>query len=261
MNSYPGQNETYSVPPQAPPRPESVRVKLPNVPPYASYVILGVTVLVYVLQYLSTQVFGFDLLLGLGVKANDYIVQGQLWRLITPVFLHGSIYHIGFNMYALYIMGPGIERIWGHTRFLALYFLAGFAGNVLSFALTASPSLGASTAVFGLLAAQGVFIYRNQKLFAGRTRGALSQIVFVAIINLALGLTPGSIIDNWGHIGGLLGGLVFSWMAAPLMTVGGMAPEYTLEDHREAREIWLGAVLVLLIFGAIAGVLILTRLG
>jgi rhomboid protease GluP len=88
-----------------------------------------------------------------------------LWRLFTPLLLHGSIAHIGFNMYALFIIGPGLERYYGHLRFLVLYLLAGFAGNVFSFLFTPALSVGASTAIFGLVAAQGVFLYRHRQLF------------------------------------------------------------------------------------------------
>ncbi len=99
----------------------------------------------------------------LGLKVNELIVQGQYWRLLTPMFLHGDILHLGFNMYALYIFGPSLERYFGHLRFITLFVLSGFAGNVLSFMFSAAPSLGSSTAIFGLLGAEGVFLYRNRQ--------------------------------------------------------------------------------------------------
>jgi rhomboid protease GluP len=108
---------------------------------------------------------GFDVPAALGMKVNELIIHGQIWRLITPVLLHGSILHLGFNMYALYILGPGLERFYGHWRFLTLYLLAGFAGNVMSFIFSPNPSLGASTAIFGLLGAQGVFLYHNRGIY------------------------------------------------------------------------------------------------
>lgn len=257
MNEGPQPSEPYSQPGP----PQRVRVQIPSVTPYVTYILLGVTILVFILQLASKTLLGYDLPVVLGVKANEYIVLGQVWRLITPIFLHGSILHIAFNMYSLFILGPGLERIWGHGRFAALYFLAGFTGNVVSFAMSPATSAGSSTAIFGLLAAQGVFLYQNRKIFAAQARSAITQLIFVALINLGIGLSPGSNIDNWGHLGGLLGGLVFSWMASPLFSVSGLAPDYRLEDHREQRDIVLGAGLVLLAFGGLAAWLILTRGG
>ncbi len=180
---------------------------------YFSYYIIGVSVLVYVLQSLSKAILGVDIPLALGAKINQLILQGQLWRLVTPILLHASIVHIGFNMYALYVLGPGLERIYGIWLFLALYIIGGVWGNTFSFFFSTSESLGASTAIFGLIAAQGVYIYKNRHLLGSAARPMLINIVMLVVINLALGLSPG--IDNWGHIGGLIGGLLFAWFAGP----------------------------------------------
>jgi rhomboid protease GluP len=116
-------------------------------------------------------------------------------------------------MYALYALGPSLERKYGVWPFLALYLIGGVWGNTLSFLLSPNPSLGASTAIFGLIAAQGVYIYKNRYLLGSTARPLLMNIVMMITINLILGLSPG--IDNWGHIGGLLGGLFFAWFAGP----------------------------------------------
>ena len=180
---------------------------------YLSYVIIGLTVGVYLLQNLSDALLGYDLPVYLGSKINPLILQGQLWRLITPVLLHGSVLHIGFNMYALFSLGPSLERKYGILPFIALYLIGGLWGNTLSFLLSPSPSLGASTAIFGLIAAQGVYIFKNRHLLGSAARPMLMNIVMVVLVNLMLGLSPG--IDNWGHIGGLLGGFFFAWFAGP----------------------------------------------
>lgn len=180
---------------------------------YFSFYILGITVFVYILQNLSQMIFGYDLPVFFGAKINQFILQGQLWRLITPVLLHGSLIHIGFNMYALFNIGPSLERKYGLWPFLALYLIGGVWGNTLSFLLSPNPSLGASTAIFGLIAAQGVYIYKNRYLLGPAARPMLMNIAMVVVVNLMLGLSPG--IDNWGHIGGLLGGLFFAWFAGP----------------------------------------------
>ena len=176
--------------------------------PMVTYTLLGVTILIFILQMLSETLLGSDYPAMLGMKENSLVVQGQIWRLLTPVFLHGSLLHIGFNMYALWVIGGRMERAYGHGKFIALYFLSAYAGNVFSFLFQPSPSLGASTAIFGLLAAEGVLLYLNRKLIHD-ARNMLQNIITIGVINLIIGMTGG--IDNWGHLGGLLGGLAARW--------------------------------------------------
>ena len=170
-----------------------------------------------------------------GLKVNQLIANGQLWRLFTPMFLHGDIIHIGFNMYALSRIGPRLERYYGHGRYLGLYFLSGLGGNVFSMMFTDSPSLGSSTAIFGLIGAQGVFFYHNREVFGPAVRQALNGIISIAIINLVIGLSPG--IDNWGHVGGLAGGVSFAWLGGPILKVTGVYPDLSLSDSRNPTEI------------------------
>ncbi len=233
------------------PAPPSVRVAMPTLVPKVTYTILGFTVLIYLLQMASMAVFnGDDLPVMLGARANDLIIKGQWWRFISPLFLHGSVAHIFFNMYALLSLGSLLERHFGHGRFLALYFIAGFAGNVFSFLLTDGYSIGASTAVFGLVAAEVIFFYQNRKLFGSQAKQAIGNAVFIIGVNLFIGLAPG--IDNWGHVGGLIGGAMFAWFSGPNWKVSGIFPDFHLEDQREAREILTGAGLSLVVFGALA---------
>jgi rhomboid protease GluP len=237
--------------------PQQVRVSLPASVPSVTYAIVGITVVIYLLQLGSVFLLGYandasqmDWLEAYGARINDLIRAGQLWRFLTPVLLHASIPHILFNMYALVAFGAGLERHFGHWRFLMLYILAGFTGNVLSFVLSSGYSVGASTAIFGLVGAEGVFLYQNRKLFGNQFGRAIGNVIFVVAVNLFLGLTPG--IDNWGHIGGLLGGLIFAWFAGPLLEVEGMMPALRLADKREPREVLTGAAVTVLIFSALA---------
>jgi rhomboid protease GluP len=249
VNEHPA---SPSVPDAGAPPPGSVSVRLPAGNPHVTYTILGVTIFIYILQLLSDTFLGYDLLAGLGAKSNDAIRAGQLWRLITPILLHGPPWHIGFNMYALYAIGRGLERRMGHWRFLLLYLLAGFAGNVFSFRITSAPSVGASTAIFGLIAAEGVFLYQNRRLFGKESRQALNNIGFVILLNLFLGFSSGGLIDNWGHVGGLLGGALFTWFAGPLWEVVGSYPDLHLSDKREYRDVVVGTAMVVVIFGGLA---------
>ncbi len=242
-------------------KPARVLVRMPERKPTVTYLILALTIFVYLLQYTTTAgilrlggncpfFFSPDIPACYGLKVNELIIAGQWWRLITPVLLHASILHIGFNMYALYMLGPELERHFGHLSFLALYVLSGFSGVVLSFLMTTAPSLGASTAIFGLLAAQGVFAYRNQRVFGKQARAALRSIINIAGINLLIGLTPG--IDNWGHVGGLIGGLIFAGIAAPNYEIKNEGEELKLSDRNPVSMVWLASLAVAILFGAIA---------
>jgi len=227
-------------PPQIAPR--RIAIQMTPRKPIATYVILGITVAIYFFQIGTQYLFNVDIPALYGMKVNEMIARGQIWRLITPIFLHGSVLHIGFNMYALYLFGPSLERYYGRARFIALYFLSGFAGNVFSMMFSPSPSLGSSTAIFGLLGAQGVFIQQNRDILGEHSSRALKSIISVAIINLLIGLSPG--IDNWGHVGGLLGGTLFAWFAGPLLILKGIYPQIELGDRREHDEIFQALLVV-----------------
>ena len=263
MNEHPASNspqpadEIHQNPQQ-----QYVRVALPQTVPYMTYAIIGVTVFFFVLQVLSLFVFGTssngaDILEYYGALTGSGVHQGQVWRLITPILLHDTSFpflHILFNMYALYILGVGIERTFGYKRFLLLYLLSGFSGNVLSFLISSQKyafSIGASTAIFGLIGAEGIFLIQNRKMLAGQFGKAMRNVVFVIVLNLfIIGSLP--FIDTWGHVGGLLGGFLFTWFAGPLWEIEGIQPTLHLVDKRSASGVITGVALVLLVFGGLA---------
>ena len=232
---------------------ERIRIKMPQAKPVVTISLIVITTVIFIFQYLQKATNNTDTLFLLGGKINAFIAAGQIWRLITPAFLHTSIPHLAFNMYALYIIGRNIERFYGHGRFLVLYLLGAFGGNVLSYVLTPANSLGASTAVFAILAAEGVFIYENRKLFGPqRTREMITNLVMVTLINLSFGLIPGFNVDNMGHIGGILGGIFFAWKAGPILQIKGQPPFFEMVDSRKKGEVLLTALIVLAGFTIIA---------
>jgi rhomboid protease GluP len=236
----------------AAPLPQQPIIRHKTVRPYVTYTIMGVTVAIFFIQYLIINLTGYDYLMLFGGKINQLILQGQFWRFFTPVLLHGGWVHLLGNMYSLYVLGRGMEEEWGHFRFFMLYITAGFCGNVLSFLFTSSNSLGASTAILGLIGAEAVFWIQNRKLF----KNAINQIKNIATvlaINLVIGLSV-SFIDNFGHLGGLLGGALFAWFAGPLLSLEGMFPVFDLTDKREPDKVWIGTGITVLIFCGLAAV-------
>ncbi len=139
----------------------------------------------------------------LGAKVNDLIAAGEYWRLLTSIFLHIGLIHLVFNMVFLYTIGPGVEGLFGKTRYILIFLLAGLLGSVASFALTPAISAGASGALFGLLGAYLYFWLKNPQ--AGKQIG--KAVVQLVIYNLVFGLLV-KVVDNWAHLGGLAGGFL-----------------------------------------------------
>ena len=222
-----------------------------------SYTLIAVSVVFFLLQNLSTWFFRADLLLYFGAKINPLILQGEVWRFLTPAFLHGSVLHLAFNMYALFSIGPTLERKYGKTSFLLLYAISAIFGNVLSFLFSPNVSLGSSTAIFGLIAAQGVYIYKNRHLLGSAARPLLMNVLFSIMVNLFLGFSSSN-IDNLGHLGGLAGGSLYAWFAGPSYGIG----ENVFGENviiKESKKIFLTAGLILLIAILLAGLGFLLR--
>lgn len=245
------------IPPQRIPVVWKPLAKIPSV----TYLLLGSTIFVFLLQYLAQTIYGtingLDPVAYWGAKINNLIKAGQYWRLVTPIWLHANVMHILFNMYALFVIGRGLEQQYGHERFLELYLLGGIAGNIASFLLSTKASLGASTAIFGLIAAQTVFVYQNRALYGKRAQNMLLNNVMIIVINLILGLSPG--IDNMGHLGGLLGGLAFAWFAGPLWKLDHISQPLELKDNRPLQRSRFVSLILLIVLIALSFVGIIQK--
>ena len=150
-----------------------------------------------------------------GVKVSDKIMAGQeLYRLISPVFLHGSIYHLFTNMYSLQNVGKSCEQMFGGGRYIVGYLAAGAAGNLLSAMKSPNPALGASGAVFGVMASFYVFLNRHEWLLGQQGKSYADAVTQTLMINLVLGyMNP--MVDNWGHLGGAIGGGLMAYYFGP----------------------------------------------
>ena len=125
------------------------------------------------------------------------VANGGWWRLITTMFLHANLLHIGFNMLALWWFGAPVEQYLGRVRYVALYFVAGLAGSAGALVQTSGVTVGASGAIFGVLGAMAVLEWQA----TGRIGGNAMTLI---VINLALSFAiPG--ISWGGHVGGLIG--------------------------------------------------------
>lgn len=232
----PGPQPTYGPPPQPTPPPQGGRAQA-VARPVVTYVLLGAIAAMYLLSgLLSGSLFQPSLaaLVFLGAKQNQLIEAGELWRLVGAMFLHGNLVHIFFNSYALFALGPESERIYGRPRFLAIYFLAGIGGSVASFLLSPAVSVGASGAIFGLMGALGLFFYLNRTVFGQAARAQVQSIVAIGLINLLIGFSSPGVIDNFGHLGGLLAGLLAAYALAPRFAVDFQTQPPTIERRHPA---------------------------
>ena len=216
----------------------------------ASGLIFGINLVVFITTCLQGgTIFAppIEVLISMGAKDPVRLVQGEVWRFFTPVFIHVGIIHFLLNSMGLYFIGPQIEQVFGRKYFLLLYLGAGVCGNVFSSVFTLAISAGASGALFGLLGA-GFYLERAVKIRVREKTGLTVKTgAFGAMvaINVALGfMFPG--IDNAAHIGGLLFGV------AAVMAMLRLKPNLLLaSDPRLGLKIMLGVTLMMIFMGVL----------
>jgi membrane associated rhomboid family serine protease len=178
--------------------------------PMATYGILAVTIMISLVVLTGAP----DLEAWLWLDKGALYYDGEYWRLLTVALVHGSIIHLGFNMYALWIIGPLVEGMYGPWRMVSMYLICVAAGSVASYATSAAPAVGASGGVFGLF---GVLLVADRVHKPAMTRNARNlstQIGMLIAINLVIGFTIPN-IDNAAHIGGLLAGAALGFLVVP----------------------------------------------
>ena len=172
--------------------------------PMITYWLIAVNVILYVVPILFGQYN--DLINNYSVW-GPAIREGQVYRLFTGMFLHGGLVHLLFNCYALYVIGSQVESFLGKFKFLVIYLVAGISGALFSMIFGGNyASIGASGAIFGLMGALVYFGY-HYRVYLGTV--VKSQIIPLIVLNLVLGFFMTG-IDNFAHIGGLIGGTLMS---------------------------------------------------
>lgn len=180
----------------------------------ATYILIAANVIMFLISVLmSRSLISIDVGTLYKLGANNTLLVNyyhQFWRLVTCMFLHGGIIHILCNMYALYYLGMQIEKIFGKTKFIAIYFISGIAASYLSnmFNDYRVISEGASGAIFGLLGALLVYYIKERNRIS---KGAIENIAVIIVLNLFIGFSSSN-IDNFAHIGGLIFGIIISFI-------------------------------------------------
>ncbi|MBR3661456.1 MAG: rhomboid family intramembrane serine protease [Bacilli bacterium] len=195
---------------------------------FVTYILIGILVLIYLLGFIFGQANIIELFALYGPYIRKY---NEYYRIVTAGFLHGNLFHLLCNCYALFIIGKQVESFYGKRKFLIIYFLSLIMGSLFSIALSENASVGASGAIFGLMGSLLYFGY-YYRVYIGSTWK--NNILPVILINLALGfIIPG--IDYLGHIGGLIGGILAS------MAVG-------LKYKEPTRDKINGTIIYLILF-------------
>jgi membrane associated rhomboid family serine protease len=185
--------------------------------PIYSAVLIACLVVVSLAQFfidgIGSIVFGGEKSALLAGFVKSLFVEGQYWRILTGAALHGGIIHLGFNCYALYILGKLIETLSNRAHLAMVFLLSAVGGGVLSLIfLPEGVSVGASGGIVGFLGYLTVYGYKRRKLLPESfLKNMLFNIGFIALYGISLK----SYVDNWGHLGGLLAGLIYGLIQIP----------------------------------------------
>lgn len=180
---------------------ETDNILKPKVP-IVTYVLLGIIITIFlIIQTMDKNL----VILKYGLQ-RDLVKMGDVYRLITAAFIHVDITHIITNAYSLFITGRLVESYFGKKKFSIIYFFSAITASLLSICMSENFSIGASGAIFGLLGSLLYFGFHYRVYFGNVL---IRQIVPIIILNLGIGfIVPG--IDNFAHIGGLIGGYLIS---------------------------------------------------
>lgn len=195
-----------------------------------SYVIIGITVIV---SLVAMSQGGGDLLQALWLDKSR-VAGGEWYRLFSVTLVHDpqNLLHLLFNMYALWIVGPIVEGIWGSGLFVSFYLLTAAAASTASYVMGPTPAVGASGAIFGLIGVLLAGTRAHNPILDRRARAIVPQLGMIVLINLAFGFLASGYVDNSAHIGGLIAGL---WLG--LVVPPGRAPTLASLWQRPAQSV------------------------
>jgi membrane associated rhomboid family serine protease len=218
-------------------------------------VITAVLVVVQIVLYFGIagwqRALAPDPLIAAGAKVQPNILElGETWRLITANLLHRDVLHLFFNMFFLFNVGGAIENIYRHRDYALILVVSALATTTLSCLMSTLPSVGASGMVLGLFGCASVFGYKYGDILPARYRryfggAALPYALFILYVGLATEDT-----DNWGHLGGLLGGIAVAIPLEPrLLHLG--RPQKTQVRTQRSTLIAVSLVFVVVVLGPI----------
>ena len=214
-----------------------------------TWLVIGLTVIV---SFIADSSGGGQVLDTLALDKRA-VAHGELYRLLSVVLVHGGVLHLFFNMYALWILGPLVEGIWGTKSFAVFYVLAALAGSTASFLTNPIPAVGASGAIFGLIGVVFAGTRAHHPILDVRARAIVRQLGTLIVLNLAIGFLAAGQIDNAAHIGGFIAGLWLGFVVPPgrAPTLSSLWQRTDAAQPRDARPMPLVIAGVLLLVAVI----------
>lgn len=200
--------------------------RVPKDKPYITKILIVFISLMFFVEILFTAQYGDKAIILLGAKWNPGITNGEYWRFITCTFLHGNLIHLLLNLAVLYIFGKEVESLYGSFRFVLIYLFSSWGGSLASYMFSPHIAIGASGAAFGIIGSLVVFYFKQRGNVTGAEYQFKSMYTLI-IINLLLGFILPK-IDYFGHIGGLILGIISAYF---------LTPEYVIEKNEELNKL------------------------
>jgi membrane associated rhomboid family serine protease len=233
----------------------SASLLFPSFPPGVKWLI-SANVAIYILQllFVDSTLAGKPILLWFNLSPSDVLPRGEIWQLVTYMFLHASITHILFNMLTLWMFGAAVEQTWGTRRFLQFYFICGIGAGIcvvlanLVFG-TDQRTIGASGAIYGVLLAFGMLFPETEILlmFLFPIKAKYAVMIFGAIAFLG-SLQGGGTVSNLAHLGGMLVGYLYirqqfssrrSRVASPSFSAMGWWRDYKMQRAKKKFQVYM----------------------
>jgi len=189
--------------------------EMPYLPRLTIYLILANAV-VFVWEAASGALANAEALIEAGALQHQRVMQGEVWRLASAIFLHASPGHLLGNCIVLFVVGMACEHAFGWKRSALIYLAAGLCGSLLSVSLHPGPSVGASGAIFGVTGCVIVFFYKYQRQVMLRDKRIGFVLLIWALYEIGSGLAS-PFIDNYAHVGGFLGGVLVGLVLRPTL--------------------------------------------
>lgn len=186
--------------------------KYQNNKPYVTIGIIAANIIVFGIMTIFGNTLDAEYMAEHGAMYPEYVSKGgEYWRFFTSMFMHFGLMHIVNNMVMLGASGQMVEKAMGHVKFLITYLSAGICGSVLSYIIMLKKqdyavSAGASGAIFGLVGALVWIVIANRGLYEGISK---QQIIIMVVLMVYCGVSTSG-VDNWDHLGGLVGGFLIS---------------------------------------------------
>jgi rhomboid protease GluP len=215
--------------------------RLPPVTVTLIVVLAAIFLLEFALEVLDSP----EALLLAGALSRDAVLVGEWWRVVTAVFLHGSVNHLIGNAVALFVLGMVCEHAFGRVQFVTLFVLSGITGSLMSMLTSAGPSVGASGAIFGLQGAAIVLFRRHRDRLLVRDRRIGLVLIVWGLYTIAQGFLT-SYVDNGAHLGGLLGGMLMARWLHPVVIE---SPSSEVDARIRRGGVLTGLLLVAVLLG------------